>query len=149
MPVGDRFSLDGENVAAMVRDSGGAARMDSHDHAAGAAAARIRALGLRSAVGAPIVVDSRVWGAAIAGSSRSDAFPPGAEQRVSDFADLIAIGIANIQARAELTTSRARIVAAADDTRRRIERDLHDGAQQRLCSLGRRLLLGEETTTPP
>jgi signal transduction histidine kinase len=148
MPVGERFSLDGENVAAMVRDSGRAARMDSHDHAAGAAAARIRALGLRSAVGAPIVVDSRVWGAAIAGSSRSDAFPPGAEQRVSDFADLIAIGIANVQARAELTTSRARIVAAADDTRRRIERDLHDGAQQRLVSLGLRLRLAEESVPP-
>jgi len=148
MPVGERFSLDGENVAAMVRESGRAARMDSHDHAAGAAAARIRALGLRSAVGAPIVVDSRVWGAAIAGSSRSDAFPPGAEQRVSDFADLIAIGIANVQARAELTTSRARIVAAADDTRRRIERDLHDGAQQRLVSLGLRLRLAEESVPP-
>jgi signal transduction histidine kinase len=148
MPVGERFSLDGENVAAMVRDSGRAARMDSHDHAAGAAAARIRALGLCSAVGAPIVVDSRVWGAAIAGSSRSDAFPPGAEQRVSDFADLIAIAIANVQARAELTTSRARIVAAADDTRRRIERDLHDGAQQRLVSLGLRLRLAEESVPP-
>jgi len=73
---------------------------------------------------------------------------PGAEQRVSDFADLIAIGIANVQARAELTTSRARIVAAADDTRRRIERDLHDGAQQRLVSLGLRLRLAEESVPP-
>ena len=148
MPVGERFSLDGENVAAMVRRSGRAARMDSHDHAAGSAAARIRALGLCSAVGAPIVVDNRVWGVAVAGSSRSDAFPPGAEQRVSDFADLIAIAIANVQARAELTASRARIVAAADDTRRRIERDLHDGAQQRLVSLGLRLRLAEESVTP-
>jgi signal transduction histidine kinase len=67
---------------------------------------------------------------------------------VSDFADLIAIAIANVQARAELTTSRARIVAAADDTRRRIERDLHDGAQQRLVSLGLRLRLAEESVPP-
>ena len=146
MPVGERFSLDGDNVAAMVRRSGRAARMGSHDHAAGSAAARIRALGLCSAVGAPIVVDNRVWGVAVAGSSRPDAFPPSAEQRVSDFADLIAI--ANVQARAELTASRARIVAAADDTRRRIERDLHDGAQQRLVSLGLRLRLAEDSVTP-
>ena len=66
MPVGERFSLDGDNVAAIVRRSGRAARMASHDHAAGAAAARIRALGLCSAVGAPIVVDNRVWGVAVA-----------------------------------------------------------------------------------
>ena len=147
MPVGEGFSLDGDNVAAMVRRSGRAARMGSHDHAAGAAAARIRALGLCSAVGAPIVVDNRVWGVAVAGSSRPDAFPPSAEQRVSDFADLIAIAIANVHARAELTASRARIVAAADDTRRRIERDLHDGAQQRLVSLGLRLRLAEDSVT--
>ena len=148
MTVGERFSLDGDSVAAMVLRSGGAARMDSHDHAAGAAAARIRALGLRSAVGAPIVVDNRVWGAAVAGSSRSDAFPPSAEQRVSDFADLITIAIANANARAELRASRVRIVAAADETRRRIERDLHDGAQQRLVSLGLKLRLAEESVSP-
>ncbi|MGB6764143.1 GAF domain-containing protein [Mycobacterium sp.] len=148
MPVGERFSLDGENIAAMVRHNGRAARMDSHDDAAGSAAARIRALGLCSGVGAPIMVDSRMWGVAVAGSSRTNAFPPGAEQRVSDFADLIAIAIANVQARAELTTSRARIVTAADDTRRRIERDLHDGAQQRLVSLGLRLRLVEESVPP-
>ena len=148
MPVGEHFSLEGENIAAMVRHNGRAARMDSHNHAAGSAAARIRALGLCSGVGAPIMVDSRVWGAAVAGSSRSHAFPPDAEQRVSDFADLIAIAIANVQARAELTTSRARIVAAADDTRRRIERDLHDGAQQRLVSLGLKLRLAEDSVTP-
>jgi signal transduction histidine kinase len=148
MTVGERFSLDGDSVAAMVLRSGGAARMDSHDHAAGAAGARIRALGLRSAVGAPIVVDNRVWGAAVAASSRSDAFPPSAEQRVSDFADLITIAIANANARAELRASRARIVAASDETRRRIERDLHDGAQQRLVSLGLKLRLAEESVSP-
>jgi signal transduction histidine kinase len=148
MPVGERFSLDGENVAAMVWRHGRLARMDSHDHAAGAAAARMRALGLRSGVGAPIVVDNRVWGVAVAGSSRSDAFPPSAEQRVRDFADLLATAVANAQARADLTASRARIVAAADDTRRRIERDLHDGAQQRLVSLGLKLRLAEESVPP-
>jgi signal transduction histidine kinase len=148
MPVGERFSLEGDNIAAMVRRSGRVARMDSHEHASGSAAARIRALGLTSGVGAPIMVGSQVWGAAIAGSSRSDAFPPSAEQRVSDFADLITIAIANANARAELRASRARIVAAADETRRRIERDLHDGAQQRLVSLGLKLRLAEESVSP-
>lgn len=148
MPVGERFTLEGENIAAMVQRSGRVARMDSHEHASGSAAARIRALGLTSGVGAPIMAGSRVWGAAVAGSSRSDAFPPGAERRVSDFADLITIAIANVQARAELTTSRARIVTAADDTRRRFERDLHDGAQQRLVSLGLKLRLAEESVAP-
>ena len=148
MPVGERFPLDGESVAAAVWRTGRAARMDSHDDAAGSAAARIRALGLTSGVGAPVMAGSQVWGAAIAGSSRSDAFPPSAEQRVSDFADLITIAIANANARAELRASRARIVAAADETRRRIERDLHDGAQQRLVSLGLRLRLAEESVSP-
>jgi signal transduction histidine kinase len=148
MIVGERFSLDGENIAAMVRRSGRAARMDSYEHAGGSVATRVRELGLCSGVGAPIVIDSRVWGAAVARSSRSDAFPPSAEQRVSDFADLIAIAIANVQARAELTSSRARIVTAADDARRRFERDLHDGAQQRLVSLGLKLRLAEESVPP-
>jgi signal transduction histidine kinase len=148
MPVGERFSLEGENIVATVQRSGRVARMDSHEHASGSAAARIRALGLTSGVGAPIMAGSRVWGAAVAGSSRSDAFPPGAEQRVRDFADLITIAIANVQARAELNTSRARIVTAADDTRRRFERDLHDGAQQRLVSLGLKLRLAEESVPP-
>jgi signal transduction histidine kinase len=148
MPVGEHFSPEGENIAALVRRSGRVARMDSHDHASGSAAALIRALGLTSGVGAPIMAGSQVWGAAIAGSSRSDAFPPSAEQRVSDFADLITIAIANANARAELRASRARIVTVADDARRHFERDLHDGAQQRLVSLGLQLRLAEESLPP-
>src|SRR6202023_142880 len=112
------------------------ARMDSYENAEGSTAARLRDLGLRAAVGAPIVVDGRVWGAAIVGSSRPEPLPPDSEARVADFTDLVATAIANAQAHAELTASRARIVAAADDARRRFERNLHDGAQQRLGSLG-------------
>jgi signal transduction histidine kinase len=90
-------------------------------------------------VGAPIVVGGRVWGAAIVGSSRPEPLPPDTEARAGDFADLVATAISNAQAHAELTASRARIVAAGDDARRRFERDLHDGAQQRLVSLGLQL----------
>jgi signal transduction histidine kinase len=88
-------------------------------------------------VGAPIIIEGQLWGAAIVGSTQPDVtLPADTEARVGDFTDLVATAIGNAQTRAELTASRARIVAAADDTRRRIERDLHDGTQQRLVSLG-------------
>jgi signal transduction histidine kinase len=76
-----------------------------------------------------------VWGAAIVSSKQQEPLPPDTEERVSDFADLVATAIANAASRAELIASRARIVAAADDARRRIERNLHDGAQQQLIAL--------------
>ncbi|MGW5107497.1 GAF domain-containing protein [Nocardia sp. NPDC004123] len=148
MPVGERFTLEGENIAAMVLRTGGTARMDSHDQATGSAAARIRELGLRSGVGAPIVVDGHLWGAIVAGSSRREPLPADTEERLAEFADLFATAIANAEARAELTASRARIVAAADEARRRIERDLHDGAQQRLVSLGLALRTAEASVPP-
>src|ERR1700722_5781034 len=147
MPVGARFSLEGESVPAMVLRTGRPARMDSYENAEGSTAARLRDLGLRAAVGAPIVVDGRVWGAAIVGSSRPEPLPPDTEARVADFTDLVATAIANAQAHAELTASRARIVAAADDARRRFERNLHDGAQQRLVTLGLQLRAAE-TSVP-
>ena len=141
--MGERFSLDSETVAAMVLRTGEAARMDSHDNARGAGAAYIRELGVCCAVGAPIVVDGRLWGAAIVGSTQPGPLPPDSEARVGDFADLVGTAIANAETRAQLTVSRARIVAAADDARRRFERDLHDGAQQHLVSLGLELRAAE------
>jgi signal transduction histidine kinase len=135
MPVGSRWSLEGENIVAMVADSGQPARMDSHETAVGDVAGMIRRLGLRSGVGAPIIVQSRIWGVAVVGSSPTELLPPDSEQRVGEFTELVATAIANAEARAALTASRARIVTAADDARRRLERDLHDGAQQRLVSL--------------
>lgn len=136
IPVGGRFSFDGDNIAAMVHDTGRTARMDSHGNAAGSAATYIRMLSIGSSVGAPIAVDGRLWGVAIVGWSRPEPLPADTEARVGDFADLVATAVANAQTHAELTASRVRIVAAGDDARRRIERDLHDGAQQRLVSLG-------------
>jgi signal transduction histidine kinase len=135
MPVGSRWNLDGDNIVAMVAASGRPARMDSHQGAVGEVAGMIRGLGLRSGVGAPIVVRSRIWGVAVVGSSPTALLPPDTEQRVGEFTELVATAIANAEAHAELTASRARIVTAADDARRRLERDLHDGAQQRLVSL--------------
>jgi signal transduction histidine kinase len=143
VPVGNRFSFEGENIAAMVYRTGGIARMDSHDNAAGSAAAYIRTLGLRSGVGVPIVVGGRLWGAAMVWSSLREPLPSDTEARVEDFADLVATAIANAETRAQLTASRARIVAAADGARRQFERDLHDGAQQQLVSLGLELRMAE------
>jgi signal transduction histidine kinase len=148
MPVGERFSLDGESVTAMIFRTSRAARMISYENSPGSVAARMRDLGLRTAVGAPIVVDGRLWGAATVGWSRPEPLPPDTEARVGDFADLVATAIANTEAHAQLTASRARIVAAADDARRRIERDLHDGAQQRLVSLGLQLRAAEASVLP-
>jgi len=105
-------------------------------------------MGLRGTVGAPIVVNGRVWGMAALGSSGSEPLPPGTEERIGDFADLLATAIAAATARADLIASRARIVAAADDARRRLERDLHDGAQQRLISLGLMLRRAENSLPP-
>jgi signal transduction histidine kinase len=143
VPVGESFSLDGESVATLVLRTGRRARMDSHDHAHGPAADCIRELGMRSGVGVPIMVDGHVWGAAIVGSAHPDPLPPDTESRVEDFADLLTTAIANAEARTQLTASRARIVAAADEARRRFERDLHDGAQQRLVSVGLKLRSAE------
>jgi signal transduction histidine kinase len=147
MPAGTRWPLQGDNLLAMIRDSGRPARLDTLDNATGWAAARLRELGFNAGVGAPIVVEGRLWGAAVLASS-SEPMPHGVEARIAAFADLIATAIANAESRAELTASRARIVAAADDTRRRLERDLHDGAQQRLVSLGLQLRLAEGSVPP-
>jgi signal transduction histidine kinase len=133
--VGERLSTEGDNISSKVWRTGRAARMDSWESAAGSIAERVRMLGLRSRVGAPIVVDERVWGMAVVGNSQPDPLPPDTEERVAEFAGLAATAIAAATTHAELIASRARIVAAADDARRRIERDLHDGAQQRLIAL--------------
>jgi signal transduction histidine kinase len=83
-------------------------------------------------VGAPIVVEGRQWGIMLAAFDRDDARAGDAEERMAEFTELVATAIANANSRDELAASRARVVATADETRRRIERDLHDGAQQSL-----------------
>jgi signal transduction histidine kinase len=96
-------------------------------------------VGIRASVGCPIVVAGRPWGVIAASTKREEPFPPATEAQIARFTELVATAVANAEAHAELTASRARIVATADGTRRRIERDLHDGAQQRLVSLALRL----------
>jgi signal transduction histidine kinase len=98
----------------------------------------MRVVGIRSMVASPIIVDGRLWGVVNAMSTRGP-FPAGTADRMADFTELVATAIGNAQSRAELAASRTRIVAAADQTRRRIERDLHDGIQQHLLALALRL----------
>jgi GAF domain-containing protein len=100
-----------------------------------------------SQVSAPVSIDGRPWGVMIAVFRRGEPLPAGTGARLAGFTELAATAIANAEAHAELTASRARIIAAADQARRRIERDLHDGAQQRLVSLA--LQLQAAQATPP
>jgi signal transduction histidine kinase len=135
VPIRSRVSLGGRNVTEMVRRTARPARLDSYADASGDAADDARGRGISSSVGAPISVEGRLWGIMIAAAVHGQHLPPNTERRLADFTDLVATAIANAEANAELKASRARIVATADQTRRRIERDLHDGVQQRLVTL--------------
>jgi signal transduction histidine kinase len=97
-----------------------------------------------SAAASPIIVKGRCWGA-INVASRHRPLPPATEPRLVEFTEIVATAIANAESRVQLTASRARVVAAGDEMRRRIERDLHDGAQQRLVSLALELRLARES----
>jgi signal transduction histidine kinase len=131
-PVGSSLILGGKNTATLVFETGRSVRIDGHTDASGPMGDSARERGVRSSVATPIVVEGRLWGTIGAGSTGEQPLPPDTEARLADFTELVATAIANADSRAALAASRARIVAAADESRRRIERDLHDGAQQRL-----------------
>jgi signal transduction histidine kinase len=139
--------VDGENIAAMVFETGAAVSVTA-DATVGGVAARMRVIGYRSATGAPVVVENRLWGAVVVGWKQSRLLPPGIQANVGAFTEIVATAVANAQTRADLEASRARVVAAADETRRRIERDLHDGTQQRLVTLGLELRAAREMLPP-
>jgi signal transduction histidine kinase/PAS domain-containing protein len=139
IPPGTRLTLDaddGGSLAELVLRSGRPARVDSYAEAAGTLAARARDLSFQCSAGSPIDVDGRLWGLLAAASRGPDPMPMATESRLAAFAELLGTAIAKAESRSELTASRARLVTAADETRRRLERDLHDGVQQRLVSLG-------------
>jgi PAS domain S-box-containing protein len=143
VPVGTRVELDGPTVAALIRDSGRPQRVDDYADTRGTTADLLRDLGFRASVGTPIMLGGRLWGAVLVSTVDEAPFPEGAEQRIADFAELISLALANAEARNELAASRARIVEAADAARRRLERNLHDGAQQRLVALSLELRICE------
>jgi signal transduction histidine kinase len=134
---GTRGPLYGAGLAARVRRTGRAARAQDYTNRRGTFAAVARELGLHSVVGAPIIVDGAVWGLVTIASTEGP-IPDHAEDRLAEFTELLGTAIANTQSRTELSASRARVITAADETRRRLERGLHDGIQQRLVTLALR-----------
>ena len=121
--------------------SGRPFRIDSFEHSDLAEIAR--ELGVTSGVAAPIIVEGGVWGA-LTTSASGAAFPANCEEQLEQFAALAAVAITNAGNKAKLTASRARVVATADETRRRLQRDVHDGAQQRLVQTVITLKLGRD-----
>jgi signal transduction histidine kinase len=146
--VGTRVAVEGENVVAIAFRTGRAARLDGDVRGSDALASLLSGRKIYSRIGAPIVVAGRLWGAMASAWSAPERMPVGIDSRIAEFTELVATAIANADSRAQLTASRARIVTAADDARRRIERDLHDGTQQRLVALALELR-GTEATVPP
>jgi signal transduction histidine kinase len=134
VPVGTLWSIGGHNVNTLVFQTGRAARIDDYADASGAGAEDARGIGIRAGMGVPVSVEGRLWGCMFVASTRGP-LPAGTEARLAGFTELAATAIANAEAQAALAASRARVVATADATRRRIERNLHDGAQQHLVTL--------------
>jgi signal transduction histidine kinase len=144
LPVGTRRELHDYLATAAVWRTGRPAQVneDAWISESDPVADGLREAGVRSLAASPIIVEGRLWGA-VSAWNRQGPFPSGTADRMADFTELVATAVGNAESRAELAASRARIVAAADQTRRRIERDLHDGTQQRLVSLGLELRLAQ------
>jgi signal transduction histidine kinase len=142
-----RHPLPAGGVVAEVLSTGKPASMKAGE-AGEEAAALYREHGVEASLAAPIFVGGRLWGVMVTAWAHSGPRPEGLGARMSEFTELVATAVANAESRAELTASRARVVTAADQTRRQIERDLHDGTQQRLISLGLELRAAEALASP-
>jgi len=140
-PVGSRVPVEETGVLAQIRSTGQPERIDDYAGQAPVLVDRLSSFGYGSASAAPVKVGGRVWGALVAAAPSSEPFASGSERRLADFAELVAQALANADAYRKLAASRVRIVQAGDTERRRLERNLHDGAQQRLVSLALKLRL--------
>jgi signal transduction histidine kinase len=146
-PVSARWRLGGHNLHTMIFQTGRPARLDDAGSVSGPVAEASRELDLRASVGVPVSVKGRLWGVMVV-ASRAGPLPPSTEARLAGFTELAGTAVANAAAQVALTASRARIVATADATRRRFERNLHDGAQQRLVSLALDLRAAQADAPP-
>ncbi len=138
LPVGSSLDVDSDTVVAKVLHTGEPQRLERYD-GRGRLARRLRDAGYRAAVAAPVVVAGGLWGSLVAASASEHPLPKGLERRLCDFADLVGQALANADARGRLAESRAELVEVSDAERRRFERNLHDGAQQRLVSVALQL----------
>jgi signal transduction histidine kinase len=145
--VGAIAEIGGQDLHTRIFQTGRPGRIDDFSRASGPVAEVVREFGFRAGVGVPVSVEGRLWGATGVGS-RAGPLPAGTEARLAGFTELAGTAIANAEAQEALAASRARIVATADATRRRIERNLHDGAQQRLVSLALDLRAAQATAPP-
>jgi PAS domain S-box-containing protein len=132
-PVGSVIPVGDDTAFGLVYRTGAAARVDAYGE--GEIATRMREAGYVSAAAAPVLVSGRPWGAVIVSSGTEETLAGDVERRLAPFAALLALAVASADAREQVIASRARLVAASDEVRRRLERDLHDGAQQRLVTL--------------
>jgi signal transduction histidine kinase len=150
LPVGERYAMEGSASEAVMKTGRPVRREADDENLSSRLAEQMRQLDVHSLVAAPITLTGRPWGAVVATLTTPHTFPPGAEDRLGAFARLVSLALANEEARAELAASRARLVSAGDEERRRLERNLHDGAQQRLVSLSLslRLAQGKLTSDP-
>jgi PAS domain S-box-containing protein len=148
VPIGTRWEFADGMTSAEVYRTGRSARLGAVDWAShtGPVAEAGRRLSVHSQVSSPIIVEGSLWG--VIGVNAREELPPDTEQRLEKFAELVTTAIANAEGKSELAASRRRIVAASDETRRQIERDLHDGTQQRLVSLGLAVRAAEADLPP-
>ena len=151
--TGTHVRLDADSAVARVFRTGRTARVDAFDELGGQTAEVMRVAGYRCSAAAPVAVGGRLWGAIVVAATTIEALPAETtERRLEAFAQLVALALATADAREQLHASRKRLVQVADEERRRLERDLHDGAQQRLVSIGQRLhlakrFLGDDAAT--
>jgi len=140
---GSTFALEADSTVGRVYRTGRSARIDDYEGMDSEIATIIRRGGFRTTVAGPVTVEGRPWGAVVAGSKRDRGVPEDTEERLAEFAELVGLAIASADARQELSRSRARLLSASDTERRRLERNLHDGAQQRLVTLAVTLRIAE------
>jgi signal transduction histidine kinase len=144
-PLDGNWPIEDGTVSATVRATARPARRTDFEQAADAIGVWVRSKDVRCVVGCPVNVEGRVWGAMLMHAMENEPQPGVTEDRMREFVELVSTAIANAQGRSDLLASRARVVAAADESRRSIERKLHDGTQQRLVALALKLRMMQES----
>ena len=148
LPVGSRWPVGGATVASSVLTTRRPQRQEGYGRDAGVLAESLHDLGVGASVGSPVVVEGRLWGVMVGASYAAVPMAEGVELRLGEFTHLAGTAVANAESRGELSASRARVVESGDRARQRIERDLHDGVQQRLVSLALDVRRAESLAEP-
>jgi len=149
LPVNAEIDFDTRNSAmGRIRQTRRPERADSYEGQRGELPVLLKAFAIRATVATPILVGEELWGAIVVSTGGEEPFPAGAEHRLGDLAELAASAVAREQERDALAASRLRIVEAADDARRRLERELHEGTQQHLLALTLKLRVALSRAEP-